>query len=128
MESIVMADTSLAQTLQNAVITLALRAAREEVKQAIRAEGRRKLQTIPHREISLAVREHLAGHPELVAEARLTARQWAAEGEFGKRVAAQAKAWIAELERNSTVKLNSESPAAQAVLLNECYAQNGAAK
>jgi DNA invertase Pin-like site-specific DNA recombinase len=112
-----MADTSLAQTLQSAAITLALRAAREEVKQAIRAEGRRKLQTIPHREIRLAAREYLAGHPELVAEARLTARQWAAEGVFGKRVAAQAKALIAELkpcdarasaERNSCTEWSCE--------------------
>jgi hypothetical protein len=128
MESIVMADTSLAQTLQNAVITLALRAAREEVKQAIRAEGRRKLQTIPHREISLAVREHLAGHPELVAEARLTARQWAAEAVFGKRVAAQVKALIAELERNSRGMSKEERPAMQGLLLNETHAQNGAVK
>jgi hypothetical protein len=123
-----MADTSLAQTLQSAAITLALRAAREEVKDAIKAAGKRKLTTIPHREIIELAKAHLAAKPELVAEARLTARQWAAEGEFGKRVAAQAKAWIAELERNSTVKLNSESPAAQAVLLNETLAQNGAAR
>ena len=103
-----MAHTSLAQTLHSAAITLALRAAREEVKQAIRAEGRRKLQTIPHREISLAAREYLAGHPELIAEARLTARQWAAEGVFGKRVAARAKALIAEREHNSRVMSKEE--------------------
>jgi hypothetical protein len=73
------------------------------VKAGIQAKGQRKLSTYSRAELTMMANAMIA--------------PWFIE---------QVRAKIAE--RNSTVKLNSESPAAQAVLLNETHAQNGAAR
>ena len=77
------------------------RLALQMVKAGIQAKGQRKLSTYSRAELTMMANALIA--------------PWFIE---------QVRAQIAE--RNSTVKLNSESPAAQAVLLNETLAQNGA--
>jgi hypothetical protein len=58
----------------------------------------------------------------LIEEARPIVDQWTAEGFFGKRAAQRA------VERNPEHLSNSQHPGSQGLLLNECHAQNGAAK
>ena len=70
-----------------AVICLAQQRAIAEVKREIQRQGRRKLSHVAHREIVAAARDYLAGHPELIAEAKPIVERWAAEGFFGKRAA-----------------------------------------
>ena len=68
-----------------AVRVRAMRAAKNAVKRAIQARGLKKLADIPAREITLAAEEYVAGHSELMAEAKETVLRWHAEGVFGPR-------------------------------------------
>jgi hypothetical protein len=66
------------------------------------------------------VREYLAAHPGLIAEAKPIVEQWRMEGVFGERAAS--------VERNSQDMSKEKGPAVQRLLLNETDAQNRAAK
>lgn len=88
-----------AQRQAQAVRVLAMHAAKHEVKEAIRREGKVKLSRVPQREIIAMARARLFEDGEyrakLIAEARPIVDQWTAEGFFGKRAAQRT------LERNS---------------------------
>jgi hypothetical protein len=109
-----------------AVRVLCERRAREEIKDQIRRQGKVKLSRVPQREIIAMARARLfedaAYRAKLIAEARPIVDQWTAEGFFGKRAAQR------QLERNSEHLSNSERGGSQGLSLNECHAQNGAAK
>jgi hypothetical protein len=74
-----------AQRMHHAVRVEAMRRAREEVKAAIRREGRIKLCSVPSREITAMAEDYIRDHREIIAEARARVEQWAAEGMFGPR-------------------------------------------
>jgi hypothetical protein len=99
-------------------------AAKPEVKEAIRREGKVKLSRVPQREITARARERVmadaAYRARLIAQAKQIVEEWR-EGHFGKAAQHQ-------FERNSKHSSNSRRPAAQRLPLNECHAQNGAAK
>jgi hypothetical protein len=115
-----------AQRQAQAVRVLVMHAAKREVKDAIRREGKVKLSRVPQREIIAMARERVmadaAYRARLVAEARPIVDQWTAEGFFGKQAAQR------QLERNSKHLSNSQHPGSQGLSLNECHAQNGDAK
>jgi hypothetical protein len=115
-----------AQRQAQAVRVLVMYAAKREVKEAIRREGKVKLSRVPQREITAMARDRLFEDADyrakLIAEARPIVDQWTAEGFFGKRAAQR------QLERNSKHLSNSERCGSQGLSLNECHAQNGAAK
>jgi hypothetical protein len=73
--------------MSRAVIVLARQRAIAAVKREIQRQGRRKLSQVAHREIVVLAKEYLAGHPELIDEARPIIDQWRAEEFFGKRAA-----------------------------------------
>jgi hypothetical protein len=73
------------QAMARAVRVLAMQRAKQAVKRAIQARGLKKLADIPAREITSGAEEYVAGHPELVAEAKETVLRWHAEGMFGPR-------------------------------------------
>jgi hypothetical protein len=90
--SMVEANHSLQQValrarLAQAAITLAHREAEKAVKQALQRQGL-KPQRIARREISLAAREYLAAHPELIAEAKPIVEQWRREGSLASELPA----------------------------------------
>jgi hypothetical protein len=99
-----------------AVRVEAMRRARAEVKAAIQREGRIKLSQVPPREITAQAEAYVLSHRELIAEARARVEQWRVEGFFGKTA------------QNLQHLSNSRRPAAYGLPLNECHAQNGAAK
>ena len=116
----------LAQRQLQAVRVLCERRAQEEIKDQIRRQGKIKLSKVPRREIIAEAKARLFEDVEyrakLIAEARPIVDQWTAEGFFGKRAAQR------QLERNSKRLSNSEHCGSQGLSLNECHAQNGAAK
>jgi hypothetical protein len=73
-----------AQRQAQAVRVLVMHAAKREVKDAIRREGKVKLSRVPQREIIAMARERVmadaAYRARLVAEARPIVDQWTAEG------------------------------------------------
>jgi hypothetical protein len=71
------------RTMSRAVRVLAIQAAKQAVKRAT-ARGE-KLANSAAREITVAAEEYVAGHPELIAEAKETVLRWHAEGVFGPR-------------------------------------------
>jgi hypothetical protein len=68
-----------------------MHAAKREVKEAIRREGKVKLSRVPHREIIAMARARLfedaAYRSRLIEEAKLIVEEWRVEGFFGKRAA-----------------------------------------
>ena len=72
------------RTMSRAVRVLAMQAAKRAVKRAIQARGQ-KLANSAVREITVVAEEYLAGHPELIAEAKETVLRWHADGVFGSR-------------------------------------------
>jgi hypothetical protein len=68
-----------------------MHAAKREVKEAIRREGKVKLSRVPHREIIAMARARLfedaAYRSRLIEEAKLIVEEWRREGFFGKRAA-----------------------------------------
>ena len=70
-------------------------AAKRDVKEAIRREGKVKLSRVPRHHIERLARDRLledaAYRAELVAEAKLIVEEWRAEGYFGKRFAQAGK-------------------------------------
>jgi hypothetical protein len=98
---------------------MAERYAREEVKQQIRAKGR-KLLDYRSSDIGRMARELMASRGrEFVEKAKASAVVRDIQEECERKEQRR-------LERKSKDKLNSKVPAAQAVLLNECHEQNGA--
>ena len=81
----------LAQRQAQAVRVLAMHAAKQEVKDRLRREGKVKLSRVPQHEIIAMARERVMADAEyrakLIAEARPIVDQWTAEGFFGKRAA-----------------------------------------
>jgi hypothetical protein len=73
------------QAMAGAIRVLAMQAAKQAVKRAIQARGQTKLANFAAREITSAAEEYVAGHPELIAEARATVLRWHADGVFGPR-------------------------------------------
>jgi hypothetical protein len=112
-------QAKLRASMGRAAITLAHREAEKAVKRSLAAQGI-KPQYVAKREISLAAREYLAQHPELIAEARPIVQRWVAEGFFGKRAARYAQ--------NLEVTCNAGRPVTQGLSLNETHAQNGAVR
>ena len=92
----------------------ARRFALEAVKIGIRARGE-KLSLYSHAQLVTMANTSIS--PFLKAQASLKRMQMA-----------WTRTRTRMIEQNSTVKLNSESPANQPVLLNETHAQNGAAR
>jgi hypothetical protein len=80
----------LAQRQAQAVRVLAMHAAKRDVKDAIRREGKVKLSRVPRHHIERLARDRLFEDAEyrarLIADAKLIVEQWTAEGFFGKRV------------------------------------------
>ena len=114
-----------AQRQAQAVRVLAMHTTKREVKEQLRSQGI-KVSRVPAREITAMatakVMEDGEYRERLIAEARPIVDQWTAEGFFGKRAAQR------QLERNSKHLSNSERCGSQGLSLNECHAQNGAAK
>jgi hypothetical protein len=81
----------LAQRQAQAVRVLAMYAAKREVKEAIRREGKVKLSRVPHHHIERLARDRLFDDAEyrarLIEEAKLIVEEWRREGFFGKRAA-----------------------------------------
>jgi hypothetical protein len=81
----------LAQRQAQAVLVLAMYAAKRDVKDAIRREGKVKLSRVPQHELVAMARARLFEDAEyrarLIAEARPIVDQWTAEGFFGKLAA-----------------------------------------
>ena len=81
----------LAQRQAQAVRVLAMHAAKRDVKDQIRRQGKVKLSRVPQHEIIAMARARLfddaAYRAKLIAEARPIVDQWTAEGFFGKRAA-----------------------------------------
>ena len=115
-----------AQRQAQAVRVLVMHAAKREVKDAIRCEGKVKLSRVPQREIIAMARERVmagaAYRARLVAEAKPIVEQWTAEGFFGKRAAQR------QLERNSKDLHKQRSAEPQALLLCETHDRNGATR
>ena len=80
-----------AQRQAQAVRVLVMYAAKREVKDRLRREGKVKLSRVPHREITTLAKARLFEDGEyrarLIAEARPIVDQWTAEGFFGKLAA-----------------------------------------
>jgi hypothetical protein len=93
---------TLAQRQAQAVRVLAMYAAKQEIKEQIRREGRVKLSKVPHRHIQRLARDRLMAdasyRAELVAEAKLIVEEWTAEGFFGRRAAMATPGYIGPLE------------------------------
>ena len=78
----------LAQRQAQAVRVLAMHAAKRDVKDRLRREGKVKLSRVPQHEIIAMAKARLFEDAEyrakLIAEARPIVDQWTAEGFFGK--------------------------------------------
>jgi Helix-turn-helix domain of resolvase len=81
-------QAALRARLAHETVILAQREAEKAVKLALRGKGL-KPQYMARREIVILAREYLAGHPELIAEARPIIERWGREGFFGKRAASR---------------------------------------
>ena len=79
-----------AQRQAQAVRVLAMHAAKHEVKEAIRREGKVKLSRVPQHEIIAMAKARLFEDAEyrsrLIEEAKLIVEEWRVEGFFGKAV------------------------------------------
>lgn len=83
--------TKLHASMTIATRTRALQVAMDHAKRRLQAQGLRVSQ-FSHRELVLRAEQYLAAHrEELIADAKATVEQWAAEGVFGKRCAKSSK-------------------------------------
>ena len=115
-----------AQRQAIAVQVLAMHAAKREVKEQIRRQGKVKLPRVPARVITAMARERVmedaAYRARLIAQARPIVEQWSAEGFFGKRAAQR------QLERNLQHLHKPGSAEPQPLLLCETHDRNGAVR
>jgi hypothetical protein len=96
-----------AQRMRQAIATLAMLAAKRELKEAIRREGKRKLNSVPAREIEAMARAALMEDGEyrakLIAEAAVVVEEWRLEGLFGKAAQGVAGAHHKEKSENAVL-------------------------
>jgi hypothetical protein len=108
------------------IIAIALYEARKEIKRNIQSEGRVKLCKVPHREIEkLAKALVIERRDEFLAKAKTSS---VVQDEIQRLRANAERKRQRQLERNSKHLSNSQHPRSQGLSLNECHAQNGAAK
>ena len=109
-----------------AIIAMAMFEARKEIKRKIQSEGRIKLCKVPHREIErLAKALVMERRDEFLAKAKASS---VVQDEVRRLQAKEERKRQRTLERNSKHLSNSERCGSQGLSLNECHAQNGAAK
>ena len=120
------ANQSYHPQIVRAIIAMALFEARKEIKRNIQREGRVKLCKVPHRDIErLAKVMVIERRDEFLAKAKASG---VVQDEIRRLQAKEERKRQRQLERNSQHLSNSRRPAAQGLPLNECHAQNGAAK
>ena len=120
------ANQSYHPQIVRTIIAIALYEARKEIKRNIQREGRIKLCKVPHREIErLAKLMVIERRDEFIAKAKASG---VVQDEIQRLQAKEERKRQRTLERNSKYLSNSRRPAAPGLPLNECHAQNGAAK
>ena len=108
------------------IIAIALWEARKEIKRTIQREGKVKLCRVPVRDITAMAKAMVEANPaEWLAKAKASS---ILQDEIRRLQAKEERKRLRQLERNSQHLSNSRRPAAQGLPLNECHAQNGAAK
>ena len=108
------------------IIAIALWEARKEIKRTIQREGKVKLCRVPAGEIARKAKGLVEANPaEWLAKAKASSF---VQDEIQRLRAKEERKRQRQLERNSQHLSNSRRPAAQGLPLNECHAQNGAAK
>jgi hypothetical protein len=108
------------------IIAIALWEARKEIKRNIQREGRIRLCKVPVSEIErMAKAMVIERRDEFLAKAKASS---VVQGEIQRLQAEEEPKRLRQLERISKHLSNSEHPGSQGLSLNECHAQNGAAK
>jgi hypothetical protein len=120
-----LSEQSRAQIVR-AIIAVAMFEARKEIKRNIQREGRIKLCKVPVREIErMAKAMVMERRDEFIAKAKASG---VVQDEIRRLHAKEERKRQRQLERNSKHLSNSERCGSQGLSLNECHAQNGAAK
>jgi hypothetical protein len=120
------ADQSYHPQIVRAIIAIAMYEARKEIRRNIQREGRIKLCRVPHREIErMAKAMVIERRDEFLARAKASS---VVQDEIRRLQAKEERKRQRQLERNSKHLSNSEHCGSQGLRLNECHAQNGAAK
>jgi hypothetical protein len=108
------------------IIAIALWEARKEIKRTIQREGKVKLRSIPVRDITAMAKAMVEANPaEWLAKTKASS---VVQDELRRLQAKEERKRQRQLERNSKHLSNSERCGSQGLSLNECHAQNGAAK
>jgi hypothetical protein len=108
------------------IIAIAHYEARKEIKRTIQREGKVKLGRVPARDIAAMAQAMVEANPtEWLAKAKAPS---VVQDEIRRLQAKEERKQQRRLERNSKHLSNSERCGSQGLSLNECHAQNGAAK